>query len=163
MSGIPSTQPSVAYILAVLPHDAWTSRLLVEIAVKSWPDQRFFIPLRGVRPGRDWDEGEHVPLRKAGVMTAPVVEGNVYFSGITCGISTALFSNRTSREAGRILRCVTYCAQNSYFLENELISVAKCNGRTWPKWPAVRVLFESFHDRYGFCFREQVSGATLVI
>ena len=41
----------VAFVLAVTPHGAWTSRSLVETTVRSWPGQRLFVPL-SVLPGK---------------------------------------------------------------------------------------------------------------
>src|SRR5271165_2006274 len=48
----------VAFVLAVAPHRAWTSRRLVETTVGSWPNQGLFLSLN-VLPGRDWTEDEH--------------------------------------------------------------------------------------------------------
>jgi hypothetical protein len=154
--------PGVAFVLAVAPHDAWTNRLLIDVTVRSWPDQRLFIPLN-VLPGRDWTEDDHKGLRKSGLTVASVVHGRSWISSISCGITSALISTRTSKETGRILRCLHQASQNPEHLERQLRSNAAANGLAWPLRPVIHVRCFNALDRYCFCFLEESSGAVLMI
>ena len=151
-----------AFVLAVASHGAWTSRRLIEATVRSWPEQRLFNPLN-VQPGRDPTEGEHKALRNAGFNTASLVGETVWISAVTCGISTALVSMRTSREASRVLRCFREADDHPEQLTRQLMEEAAINGLTWPESPTVHVRCLMGPDRYCFGFIEEASGMVLLI
>jgi hypothetical protein len=151
-----------AFVLAVSSHGAWTSRRLIEAAIRSWPQQKLFVPLN-VHPGRDPTENEHKALRKAGANTASLVGEQLWISAVTCGISTALVSLRTSQEACRVLRCVCQADEHPEHLTRQLMEAAAINGLTWPVCPTVHVHCFRGPDRYCFGFIEEASGTVLLI
>lgn len=153
----------VAFVLNVAPHDVWTSKRLIETTIQSWPYQGLFVPLKGVLPGRNLPENEHLALCKAGVMTAPVINSQHWISGVTCGMSTALMSNRVMREAGRLLRIMVQAAAQPDHLHDQLKKNAEQNSMSWPEKPEVTIKWLEGPDRYCFKFVEQISGATLLI
>ncbi len=152
----------VAFVLAVAPHGAWTSRRLIEATVRSWPSQGLFIALN-VLPGRGWTEDEHKGLRKAGVTTAAVVNARCWMSGVTCGMSTALVSNRVSRETSKLLRCIYQASEQPEHLCRQLTENAAINGVAWPAEPTISVKWLIGPDRYCFGFVEEISGAKILI
>ena len=149
----------VAFVLAVAPHGAWTSRRLIEATIQSWPDQGLFVPL-GVLPGRDWTEGEHKALRRAGMTTATVVDDKPWISGVTGSMSSALVSNRVAREAGRVLRCIYQAGQHPGHVERQLMANAAI---PWPARPTISIRWIGGPDRYCFGFVEETSGTTVII
>jgi hypothetical protein len=154
---------NVAFVLAVAPHDSWTSGRLISIAIKSWPQQNIFIPIPDMLPGRDWTEDEHKGLRKAGVTTVTVVDGRWWLSSITGGITTALVSTRISKETSRVLRCLNQAERYPEHLERQLMKSAAVNGIALPAYPRVNVRCFSGSDRYCFGFFEEASGTILPI
>jgi hypothetical protein len=152
----------VAFALAVAPHGAWTSRSLIEVTVRSWPKQRLFIPLN-VFPGRDYTEDEHKGLRKAGVTTTAVIDSRPWFSGVTCGISTALVSVRISTETGHLMRRLQNVTEQPDHLYRQLQAEAARKGVDWPSNPDIGIRWLSGPDRYCFGFVEETCGAALLI
>ncbi len=152
----------VAFVLGVAPHGAWTSRRLIEATIRSWPDQGLFVSL-GVLPGRDWTEGEHKALRRAGMTTAALVDDKPWISGVTGSMSSALVSNRVVREAGRVLRCVYQATEHPGHVECQLMANAAAIVAPWPAEPVIRVRWVSGPDRYCFGFVEETSDATVII
>lgn len=152
----------VAFILAVAPHGEWTSRRLIEAAVRSWPKQGLFVPLNVV-PGRDCSEDEHKALRRAGIATMPVVDNTLWLSGVTLGLTTALVSVRVVEEVGRLFRCLHQATANSEHLTWQLEEISKSNGASWPVCPKISVRWLSGPDRFGFGFVEESNGATAFI
>ena len=152
----------VAFVLAVAPHRAWTSRRLIETTVRSWPNQRLFVSLN-VLLGRGWTEDEHKGLRRVGITTAAVVDDKPWISGVTCGMTTALVSNRVIRETGQLLRSLQLAARNPEHLERQLRENAVVNGVDWPIQPAISVRWLCGPDRYCFGFVEKASGSTALI
>jgi len=152
----------VAFVLAVGPHGLWTSRDLIEATVRSWPNQGLFVAL-SLLPGRDWNEDEHKRLRKSGLTTAAVTSHRCWMSGVTCGMSSALVSNRISGEAGNLLRCVYQVTELPDHLNRQLRDNAALNGVTWPTKPNIAIRCVNDADRYCFGFVEEKSGATVLI
>lgn len=152
----------VAFVLAVAPHGAWTSRRLIEVTVQSWPKQGLFVALN-VLPGRDWSEDEHKGIRKVGLTTAATVNDQCWISGVTCGMSTALVSNRVSRETGQLLRCLYQATEHPEHLYRQFLNVAALNGLAWPKDPNIAIRWLKGPDRYCFGFVEEMSGMTILI
>ena len=151
-----------AYVLAVAPHGAWTSRQLIAAAQRSWPHQGLFVPL-GVMPGRDWTEDEHKALRRAGTTTAAVQDGKPWISGIALGLTTTLVSVRVSKESSHVLHQVRRASEHEGELMAGLRRNAHLNGMAWPAVPEVHLKAVSAPDRYCFAFVEEQSGATLVV
>ena len=153
---------AAAYVLAVAPHGAWTSRELIAAAQRTWPHQGLFVPL-GVMPGRDYTESEHKALRRAGWTVAAVHEGKMWLSGITLGLTSALVSVRISKEAGHVLRQAHLASEHEGEVLEGLRRNADLNGAAWPAIPQVRLKAMSAPDRYCFAFMEEHSGATLLV
>ena len=154
--------PGFAYILAVAPHREWTSKRLVEAAVRSWPQKGLFVTcnvLLGLGP----TEQEHKALRKAGLTTLTTVSDRGWISALTVGLTTALVSVRMSYEASRVLRRVHNAAQHYNETERQLRKNASLNRLSWPLQPDVTVCCVRGIDRYCFAFIERNSGATLII
>lgn len=152
----------VAFVLAVAPHGAWTSRRLIEVTVQSWPNQGLFVALN-VLPGRDSSEDEHKGLRKVGLTTAAVVDNQCWISGVTCGMSTALVSTRVSMETGQLLRCLYQATEHPEHIYRQLMNAAALNGFAWPKEPNIAIRWLKGLDRYCFGFVEEMSGTTILI
>ncbi|MGD0108567.1 MAG: hypothetical protein ABSC06_31685 [Rhodopila sp.] len=152
----------VAFVLAVAPHRAWTSRRLIEVTVQSWPNQGLFVALN-MLPGRGCSEDEHKGLRKVGSSTAAVVNDQCWISGVTSGMSTALVSNRVSRETGQLLRCLHQATEYPEHLYRQLMNAAVLNGVAWPKEPNIAVRWLRSPDRHCFGFVEEMSDTTLLI
>lgn len=152
----------VAFVLSVGPHRAWTSRKLIEITVRSWPNQGLFVSLNGSH-GRDWSEDEHKKLRKAGLTTAAVVNDRHWLSSVTLRMSTALMANRVTREAGKLLRCLRHAIDHPAHVERQLMDNASLNGVAWPAEPAITLRWLRGSDRYGFGIVEVASGATVLV
>jgi hypothetical protein len=153
---------SVAFVLAVAPHRAWTSRRLIETTVRSWPNQGLFVSLN-MLPGRDCTEDEHKRLRRTGMTTAAVVDDKPWISGVTCGMTTALLSTRVARETGQLLRSLLLATRNPEHLERQLRKHAVVNGVAWPTAPAISIRWLCGPNRYCFGFVEKASGATALI
>ena len=153
----------VAFVLAVAPHDEWTSKRFIETTVRSWPGQGLFNALSGLMPGLGWTEDEHKGLRKAGLTTAAVVNDRAWVSGVTGGMSTALVSNRVSRETGHLLRIMYQASEQPEHLNRQLMDNAITNGAAWPEKATVKVRCLRGPDRYCFGFVEETSGATVLI
>ncbi len=152
----------VAFVLAVAPHGAWTSRRLIEATVQSWPNQKLFVSLN-VIPGQDCSEDEHKALRKAGVMTTAVFGNQCWLSGVTLGVSSALVSNRISRETSQLLRSVYQATEHPEHLERQFLNIAAKNGVVWPGEPNIVVRWVKGSDRYCFAFVEEATGLRLLI
>lgn len=152
----------VAFVLAVAPHRAWTSRRLIETTVRSWPNQGLFVSLN-MLPGRGWTEDEHKVLRRTGLTTVAVVDDKPWVSGVTCGMTTALVSTRVVRETGELLRFLHFARKNSQDLERQLRKNAVLTGVAWPTEPAISIRWLCGPTRYSFGFVEKASGATVVI
>ncbi|MGB8843468.1 MAG: hypothetical protein WCC64_20625 [Aliidongia sp.] len=152
----------VAFVLTVAPHGAWTSRQLIEVTVQSWPNQGLFVAL-SVLPGRNWSEDEHKKIRKTGLTTAASVNNRCWVSGVTCGMSTALVSNRVSRETDQLLRCLYQATEHPEYLSRQFMNVAALNGVAWPKEPNIAIRWLKGPDRYCFGFVEGISGIMILI
>ncbi len=153
---------AAAYVLAVAPHGAWTSRRLIAAAQRTWPRQGLFVPL-GVMPGKDWTEDEHKALRKVGMTTAALQDGRMWISGITLGLTTALVSVRISKEASHVLQQAQQASEHEGELLDGLRRNAGLSGASWPETPRVRLELISAPDRYCFAFVEEHSQATLLV
>jgi hypothetical protein len=152
----------VAFVLAVAPHGAWASRRLIEATVGSWPNQGLFVALN-VIPGRGWTEDEHRRLRKTGLTAATVTNDQAWISGVTGGMTSALVSNRISKETGKLLRCVHQATQQPEHLDRQLKDNAALNGVCWPAEPSIAIRWLKGPDRYCFGFVEKSSGASVLI
>ncbi len=152
----------VAFVLAVAPHGAWTSRRLIEVAVSSWPDQKLFVPFP-FSVAEDCAEDEHIRLRKAGVATLSTVNERIWFPGVTCGLTTALVSVRVSKEAGQLVRFMHYARDNPELIVTELMKDAALKGISWPTRPIINLHWIQGPDRYCFSFVEESCRATVLI
>lgn len=153
----------VAFVLAVAPHGAWTSRRFIETTIRSWPNQGLFVALPGILPGRDWTEDEHKGLRKAGVTTLANVDDRCWISGVTGGITSALVSLRVSREADQLLRCVDQATREPERVERQLRYLAAQRAVSWPRAPAISIRRLYGLDRFCFGFFEEKSRTALLI
>lgn len=151
-----------AYVLAVAPHGAWTSRQLIAAAQRTWPQQGLFLAL-GVMPSTDYTENEHKALRKAGLSVAAVHDDKPWISGITLGLTSALVSVRVSKQASHLLQEVQNAVENERELMAGLRRNADFNEMPWPATPQVRLRIVSAPDRYCIAFIEECSQATLLI
>lgn len=151
-----------AYVLAVAPHGAWTSRRLIAAAQCSWPQQGLFVAL-GVQPSQDCTEDEHKALRKAGLSTAAMYGDQLWVSGVTLGLTSALVSVRVSKESGKLLRCVHHVCEHPDQLLAHLKGDAAQNRLAWPSEPVVSLRWVSGPDRYCFAFVEEASGTCVFI
>ena len=115
-------------------------------------------------PGRDWPEDEHKALRKVGMTTAALLDGRMWISGVTLGLTTALVSSRISSEASHVLRQIHRASEHENELLEGLRQNAQLNDNTrWPAVPRVRLKAVSAPDRYCFAFVEEHSQATVLI
>ena len=152
-----------AYVLAVAPHRSWTSRTLIRAAQRSWPRQNLFIPLGVLPPRKDWTEDEHKGLRKAGATAAALVDGQVWISGVTLGITSALVSNRVAAEVRHVLRQIVHADADETAVTRGLKENAERNATDWPADPRLQLKWLSAPDRYCFAFVEDSCGACLLI
>ena len=153
---------AAAYVLAVAPHGAWTSRQLIAAAQRTWPHQGLFVPT-GIPPGKDWTEDEHKALRKVGMTTVALHDDKLWFSGVTLGITSALVSGRIVREAGHVLRQAHHASEHEGELLEGLRRNAGLNGAAWPAIPQVSLKAISAPDRYCFALVEEHSRAMLLV
>ena len=91
------------------------------------------------------------------------MDNQMWFSGVTCGITTALVSTRVSREAEQLLEQLHYADEQPIHLYKQLQAKAALNNACWPAKPEISIRWSKGFDHYGFSFVEESSGATLPI
>jgi hypothetical protein len=95
---------TIAYLVAILPHGAWTRQELVLILHRNWPEaiSRFHLKgLAGVEPQVSDDEVRQ--LRKAGVLVFLEIEPGVVYAPIGGGYSTLRTSINVVTDYDRIV------------------------------------------------------------
>ena len=69
-------KPDDAYLLDIMDHGRWTSRHLLEVLVREFPDSGGFHVIKGVSGLRkEYSEEDHRRLRNAGINTAFMIDG----------------------------------------------------------------------------------------
>lgn len=91
---------SHAVLLDVQPHGAWTMTSLLAILLRESPSD--MPELKGVLPGKNFTEEEHLRLRMAGVNVPIAIDGRV-FVGPGLGLAT---SGAPTRLVGRLQRAL---------------------------------------------------------
>jgi hypothetical protein len=146
-----------AYFLDILRHGEWSEQRIVAAAVQNWPDQKLFVELRGMLPGKMDSSEETAQLRAASVNTWVEIDGRCYIAS-TGGISTALTPARATVWTNHLLRQLMAIEADPQILLPGFRKTPGFESKMWPKRPRYRVKAAITAENFSFVIREEKTG-----
>ena len=154
-------KPGVAYVLDIIKHGEWTATRLVETAVRTWPEEKLFVPLHGVLPGADWTADERWSLREAGMPGVVTIDG-VPFVSTVC-MSTARTTFDAARHAFATIYRFAYLEGHPKELTSRFEKAGSLAGVRLPRSPRYRAVAVTNPCSFGFGIEEVATGLVMGI
>lgn len=150
---------TAAYLLDVMPHGHWAEQHLVEVAVRSWPERRLFVPLNGVLGlGTAVTAADRTAYRSSGITAQVEIDSAVYWAP---SISSAGTSNKAAMRAQRVLNILKFLDEQMANEPNYLRPHVVQSGKQYPATPIFRLALCSGPTGYGFAVQEEETGVLI--